>query len=442
MPRTLFSSTLCILLFCGTLLLSQEPVTRELSLAEAIKLALEQNPELQAEAYDLLAAEAQSQALSAERKPQLDFVAGAFYHLRDQRLLPASYNGDLGAFSDKMLAGDFVLSMPLYTGGRLSSQINASRLQRLASEKRLVYSREELLFNVISVFYQSLAQERMIESLKFSHQALEEHMKKIEEMLSVQKAAALDRLRVEVRVADLRQRLLQAENIMRVQNQVLANLLGLGEHLQTVKPSGCLQELPLPEEIPPCDYERCLQQRGDYQAAAAAVSAQEQILHSAKAGFMPTVALQASYGRRIALNSPQRAQSLDSNRENGWLGLSMQIPIISSGQLNAQVRREEARLQAAKARLQKLELQIKLEISTARLNINAAKQRLDALSKASEQAEESLRIEREKYELGKGSITEVLDAQTALLDSQTNYCGTLADLHVAKAQLKLAQGSK
>jgi len=43
------------------------------------------------------------------------------------------------------------------------------------------------------------------------------------------------------------------------------------------------------------------------------------------------------------------------------------------------------------------------------------------------QAEESPRIEREKYDLGKGSITDVLDAQSALLDSQTNYYRALAD---------------
>ncbi|RLB14308.1 MAG: TolC family protein, partial [Deltaproteobacteria bacterium] len=51
-----------------------------------------------------------------------------------------------------------------------------------------------------------------------------------------------------------------------------------------------------------------------------------------------------------------------------------------------------------------------------------------------------LRIEQEKYQLGKGSIIDVLDAQSALLNAQTNYYRSLADYRTARAQLRLAVG--
>ena len=62
------------------------------------------------------------------------------------------------------------------------------------------------------------------------------------------------------------------------------------------------------------------------------------------------------------------------------------------------------------------------------------------MQKSIEQAEESLRIEREKYELGKGSITDVLDAQAALLEAQTVYYNALADYNSSVAQWRLAIG--
>ena len=62
------------------------------------------------------------------------------------------------------------------------------------------------------------------------------------------------------------------------------------------------------------------------------------------------------------------------------------------------------------------------------------------MEKAVEQARESLRIEREKYNLGKGAIVDVLDAQSAMLDSQTNYYRALADYNTAIAQFRLAVG--
>lgn len=62
------------------------------------------------------------------------------------------------------------------------------------------------------------------------------------------------------------------------------------------------------------------------------------------------------------------------------------------------------------------------------------------MQKSIEQAQESLRIEREKYELGKGSITDVLDAQAALLEAQMVYYHALVDYSSAVAQWRLAIG--
>jgi outer membrane protein len=90
--------------------------------------------------------------------------------------------------------------------------------------------------------------------------------------------------------------------------------------------------------------------------------------------------------------------------------------------------------------LRRLELQVRLEVETALLNITSARERIEAAGKALTQAEESLRIEREKYDLGKGTIIDVLDAQSALLDAQTNYYRALADLNIAHASLALATG--
>lgn len=413
---------------------------QELTLAEAIEMALAGNPELAALGYDENAAAARSETAFARRLPRLDFVASGMYHMHDQRLLPASENGQQGAFSDQLLAGDVVISLPLYTGGLLSREQRASDLLRSAAANELSRSREELIYNVSSVFYRILAQNRVIVSLEFSQEALREHMKQVLEMIKVQKAAAVDRLRIEVRVADLEQRLVSENNILAVQTRVLSNLLGRPEEAALLKPAGTLAELPDPGLQSAGSLADSLNARADYQAALASLSARREALAAARAGHLPTVSLQGSYGRRWAVDSPDRSQGHDSNRETGWVGILLQVPVFSGGQVQARVREENALLEAARERLRKLELQIRLELEIASLNIQAARERLEALTKAGEQAAESLRIEREKYELGKGSITDVLDAQTALLDTQTNYCRAMADYHTALAQLKLAKG--
>jgi outer membrane protein TolC len=83
-----------------------------------------------------------------------------------------------------------------------------------------------------------------------------------------------------------------------------------------------------------------------------------------------------------------------------------------------------------------------LDVETALLNVNSSWERIEAIKKAIEQAQESFRIERLKYDSGKGAIVDVLDAQSALLDSQTNYDRALADYNIALAQLRLAMGGE
>lgn len=75
-------------------------------------------------------------------------------------------------------------------------------------------------------------------------------------------------------------------------------------------------------------------------------------------------------------------------------------------------------------------------------NIGSSQERVEAIRKAIAQARESLRIEQEKYDLGMGAIVDVLDAQAALLESETTYYRVLAEHRTALAQLKLAMGEE
>lgn len=83
---------------------------------------------------------------------------------------------------------------------------------------------------------------------------------------------------------------------------------------------------------------------------------------------------------------------------------------------------------------------IREDVQTAILNVESSRERVRATEKAIEQGRESLHIEREKYELGKGTITDVLDAQSALLESETNHAQALAAYNTAIAQYRAAVG--
>ncbi|HBG18717.1 MAG TPA: hypothetical protein DDY32_05440, partial [Desulfobulbaceae bacterium] len=316
--------------------------------------------------------------------------------------------------------------------GRITAEIEIAELQRTAEERRLVQSREELVFNVSSTFFTILGQREVIHSLEFAARAMESHRRQVQDLLAAQKAARVDLLRTDVRLANLKYSLVAEQNTLATLRRLLANLLGVGYDPEPVS-SAEQPELFIPTNTNSAELlAAALKTRGDYLAALARMEAQAQRIEAAQSGTRPTVSLFANYG--------VRADSLGDEDDIGSAGLVVAMPIFDGGLRDAKVETERAVLAASRDRLQKLELQIRREIETALLDIGSSRERINAARQALDQAAESLRIEQLKYGLSSGSMLDVLDAQSALLQSETSHTRAQVDHRIAAARLKLATG--
>lgn len=407
-----------------------------LSLQDAIDIALENNPGIAARHYETAAADARSDAAFGARLPQIG-LSGSVSQFKEDRLMnprrPGA--GDTLQFADQLYTGGAVIRLPLFTGGRLLNESRAARLLHEASEYRLVRSKEELAFNISRVFYAVLAQRRTIEALEFSREALREHCRRVEELIDAGKAARVDFLRTEVRLADLEQQLTREQNILSIQGRLIANLIGLPEAgfgEREIEGALIAEKEPVPDASESLTL--ALEQRSDWLAARSALQAQERKKAAARAGRSPTVSLEGAYGNQW------NVRDTDEDNPTGSVALKVEIPLFSGGVISADIREAASMLSSAEAKLRELELQIRLEVETAVLNIDATQKQIEASGKSIEQAEESLRIEQEKYAMGKGSVIDVLDAQSALLDSQKNYYRSLAEQKTALTQFRLATG--
>ncbi len=441
-----------------------ERAPERLTLEQCIEIARANNPSLAAGVWDVQTTLAQWNIAASERWPNLRGTAGYNSYLQNQRLVPVRKNNDPGMFSTSLFAGDIILRLPLFTGGRITNEINAAALLSQAAEHRLARTWEELVFNVSSTFYTILGQRPLIESLQFSTKVLNKQRQRVLDMMRVGKAAKVDVLRTEVRLSDLDQRLVREQTVLEIQRRVLATIMGIGDGS---RPVAVLGDLRVSRRVPDVNgaIAMAYAERGDYRAARASLDAQMARVNVARAAQWPTLSLAGSYGTRVAagitdnaaafinrfMATPKplgqgdlafRSPGVSSQLPVGNIGVVADYPLFDGGRITAQIREQEARLASAQANLRKLELQIRLDVETAILNVNSAQQRVRSTQKAIEQSKESFRIESEKYDLGKGSITDVLDAQSAMLDAQTNHYRALAEYNIALAQLGLATGEK
>jgi outer membrane protein TolC len=95
----------------------------------------------------------------------------------------------------------------------------------------------------------------------------------------------------------------------------------------------------------------------------------------------------------------------------------------------------------AELRLEDYKDSISLEIKQAYLDLFEAEKNIPTTRKAVEQAEENLRVSRERYETQVTTSTEVLDAQALRTRARTNYYRALYSHHLAKARLLRAVGT-
>ncbi|MDO9068239.1 MAG: TolC family protein, partial [Deltaproteobacteria bacterium] len=131
----------------------------------------------------------------------------------------------------------------------------------------------------------------------------------------------------------------------------------------------------------------------------------------------------------------------DEWNKNWDLGVSASWPLFDGGSGLGRIK--EARANARQLRLAKQQVEdwIRLEVLAGYLTLKASEKAIFSQQLAGEQAQEALKIARARYESGQATNLDVLDAQLALTQAQTNRIQAVHDYLVSLAKLEKAVGT-
>jgi outer membrane protein len=140
---------------------------------------------------------------------------------------------------------------------------------------------------------------------------------------------------------------------------------------------------------------------------------------------------------------------LEANRQTfatrgggNWMFMtSLQWNLFDGNRAKAQA--AEAREMAASARAQQRQMEnaVALEVRKARADAQAATERIAVSEAAVAQAEETLRILRNRYSAGLATVTDLLRAETALLETKTRKLAAVFDQRMAAINVERAAGT-
>ena len=193
------------------------------------------------------------------------------------------------------------------------------------------------------------------------------------------------------------------------------------------------------------DFDYCLnaakENRLEIPVADLEVEIAEKEVNLARKNYFPSVNLRGRYTR-----------SGDDYKVSGGEGISdsvsWDVQAVAEwdfwewGRTNFGVREKLHRLSQAKYRRSQILDSIELEVKTAFLRTKESEKNIITVEKAIEQAKENFRINQERFKEQVATTTDVLDAQTLLTDTLTNYFNALYDFKISKAALFRSMGQE
>jgi outer membrane protein TolC len=127
---------------------------------------------------------------------------------------------------------------------------------------------------------------------------------------------------------------------------------------------------------------------------------------------------------------------------NNWLGgIELQIDLFQGGAKRAALSRERALAEKIAALKQAANDAVRLEVRQAYCDQDSSRQQVEVARAAISQAQESLRINQDRYDSGLLTITDLLGAEEAARRSQADYWQALYQFHISFANLELASGT-
>jgi outer membrane protein len=402
------------------------------TLTDAWAKALTQDRSLAATRSQAEAAHFEAQAARATRWPTLA-VGGSYTQLDDAPAFDFSFAGlplappEIFA-DDSYTMGSATVTIPLFTGGRIASNIAAADARGRGAGAQVAVAEADLKLAVADAYVGVLRARRALEVARSNVSSLEALASDVGSMYERELVPRNDLLAVQVALADARQNELRAANGAEVALAVYNRRLG--EPMD--RPAELAESVPAAEQLPTTLEqltEQALARRRELAVMDAQAEAFAQMARTERSRVLPQIALTGGYHYL-------ENQFLD-DEEFGAAGIGIQWALFDGGQSRKRAAAMQRSGRAVEQQRDDTASLIALQVRQAWLGAEEARQRVEVSANAAEQADENLRIARERYGAGLGTQTQLLEAETLRVRALTNRDN--ASLDAGLAQLRLAR---
>jgi outer membrane protein len=420
-----------VLLIAPFLLLSGQGFgqdnVRKITLEEAIDLSIKNNKPLRAAQARVDQSAAGTTISKQNQLPDLK-VSGSYLRLTQPNINMYKSGNSGGTPSqpvkvDQVAYGSVNLSLPVYSGLKIQYGIRSSEFLEKAAALDAVQDKDAVIMNTIDAF-SNLYKARA--NLSVIRENLAQSQSRDADFSNLEKNGLLarnDKLKALLQTANIELTLADVENNLKVAMVNMNIMLGLPEETVLMPDSSSLVE---PVSIKTMqEYEQlALQNRKDMQAIGYRKKASEVGIQQAKADFYPSLALTSGY---IAADIPNFLTITNAFT----FGVGLSYNVSSLWKTNAHVTQAKAKLAEMQANEEDLYDQVRRQVNQAYEALMTANKKIEVTVVSIEQGKENYKIVKNKYDNSLLTVTDLLDANALMLQSQISYELAKADAIVA-----------
>lgn len=330
-----------------------------------------------------------------------------------------------------------MLTQPIYMGGGI---IAANRMAKIGEEmaannieattQSTLHSIDQAYWLVVSVHHKKQLAESYLEVVK----KLDNDVQK---MIAEGVATRADGLKVAVKVNEAEMSLTQAENGLALSKMLLCQLCGLPVENDVHLEDEDSTDLVATANVENTDNSVAMENRPELKLLDNALDLSRQSTKLVRAAFLPQVILTGGY----MASNPNLFNGFERKLSGVWnVGVVVRVQLWNWMEGTYKVRASKIASSIVQLERDEISEKIELQVSQCKFKVNEANRRLSLARKNVENAEENLRCANVGFKEGVLQTTDVMAAQTAWLQAQSQKIDAEIDVRLSQVNLKKALG--
>jgi outer membrane protein len=397
-----------------------------LTLRKTIESAVKANLELKSSKEETAAAEAVKKARRTNFFPT--FSTSYQYNHLDEG---TSFGGIVTGPEEEY---EFVtsFSQPIFTGFAILRQYDIAKLGLDAAKIKENLKRQDIILDAKNAYFQMLQTQKFHNIAKETVIQIRAQKDVAENFYQVGMTPLNDLLQAQVELANAKQELIAARNNMDNAESNFNTLLRRPIDTPVVL-KDILDYSPFRETLDYC-YREAEKNRLEIKISDLEIETAKKELQLAQKDYYPSVNLEGTYFKRGTEWDVNGGEGIYDS--SGWnIAAVAKWNFWEWGRTAYGVQEKRSRQSQAELRKKEIIDNIRLEVKKAYLRTQEAERAIKTVETAIEQAKENFRINRERYKEQVATQTDVLDAQTLLSRTMTNYYNALYTFKISKETL-------